>query len=230
VAKDDPAWKTSPRAYSLTLKRLGAVEMVTGDLTASERHYREALAIEEDLIRRHPGNAQWPFEMSYTLSDLGAALIQRGDADGAMAMWMRSLALRRTAVEADPKNVRAMSALASILNRIGRRQRDTKQLPEALATMREELRLRDTLIAIQGATPGRLLDQGFARLNLAGLLLDLSDAGPGPGDPAARTYAGEARALFQSVRLDGLKAPGAAAVDADFRKWYDIQAARFAKR
>ncbi len=38
------------RAYSLTLKRLGAVEMVTGATEASERHYRAALALEEDAI------------------------------------------------------------------------------------------------------------------------------------------------------------------------------------
>jgi tetratricopeptide (TPR) repeat protein len=232
VAKDDPAWRATPRAYTLTLKRLGAVEMMTGALEASERHYLEALAIEEDLIRRQPDNAQWQFEMSYTLSDLGVARIRRGDVDGAMTVWLRSLALRRTAVAADSKNVRAIHALATILNRVGRWYRERKRYPEALATMRDELRWRDTVIAIQGPSPGRLLEQGFARLNLAGVLLDIAgvEKAADARTPAARAHAAEARTLFESIRLDELKSPGSATIDADFRKLYDIQAARFARR
>lgn len=208
--------------------------MVSGALDASERHYREALAIEEDLLRKQPDNTQWQFEMSYTLSDLGAARVRQGDVDGAMTVWLRALALRRAAIEADPKNVRAINAMASILNRIGRWQREKKQYPEALATMREELRFRDASISILGPSAGRLLDQSFATVNLAALLLDLAEAGP--TDPTARdsaaasANAAEARALFQSVKLDDLKAPGTGAIDADFRKWYDTQAARLAKR
>jgi tetratricopeptide (TPR) repeat protein len=232
VPKDDPAWNTTPRAYSLALKRLGAVEMVSGALDASERHYREALAIEEDLLRKQPDNTQWQFEMSYTLSDLGAARVRQGDVDGAMTVWMRALALRRTAIEADPKNVRAINAMASILNRVGRWQRERKQYPEAMATLREELRLRDTSISILGPSRARLLDQGFALVNLTALLLDLAEADATPrGMAAARANAAaEARALFQSVKLDDLKAPGTGAIDAEFRKWYDTQATRLARR
>jgi eukaryotic-like serine/threonine-protein kinase len=228
VAKDDPAWRETPRAYTLTLKRLGAVEMVTGGLDASERHYREALAIEEDLIRRHPDNAQWRFEMSYTLSDLGAALRRRGQTAEAVAMWERALALRRTAVAADPKNVRAIQALANILNRLYWPSRDGKRYAEALAMVREELHWRDTLLAIQGSSSARLFDRGWARLNLSGILLDLVDADArGPG---ARARVSEARALFQSIRLDEMKKPGNANIDAEFLGKYERESARLARR
>jgi tetratricopeptide (TPR) repeat protein len=228
VPRDDPAWQAYPRAKTLTLKRLGAVEMVTGGLDASERHYRAALAIEEDVIRRDPGNAQWPYEMSYTLSDLGLALQRRGQHDEAIAMWTRALALRQAAVAADPKNVRAIHALATILNRLGRAQRDAKRPADALTLMREELRWRDTLLTIQGPSPSRLKEQSFARLNLAGLLLDLAADGRAP---AARGHADEARTLFRSVgRPADMASTSKADFNADYRQWYDIIAARVARR
>ena len=44
------------RPYTLALKRLGAVEMVTGALADSERHYRQALALETEQLRADPAN------------------------------------------------------------------------------------------------------------------------------------------------------------------------------
>jgi hypothetical protein len=95
--------------------------------------------------------------------------------------------------------------------------------------MRDELHWRDTLLTIQGPSPSRLKDRGFARPNLAGLLLDLAHAGRGP---AARAHADEARALFRSATPPADLQPTSAAAhaDADYREWYDIIAARISAR
>jgi hypothetical protein len=76
----------------------------------------------------------------------------------------------------------------------------------------------DTLIAIQGPSPSRLQEQGFARVNLAGLLLD-----PGQAD--------DARTLFRSTgRPADLPPTRSAESDADYRTWHDTIAARIARR
>jgi eukaryotic-like serine/threonine-protein kinase len=226
VPKDDPAWRSTPRAYVLALKRLGAVEMVTGALDASEHHYRAALAIEEDVIRRDPGNRQWPFELTYTLSDLGAALRRRGQVGEAVALWTRALALRRTALAADPKNVRAILGVATLLNRLTHAYLDTTRYAEAVAAAREELQLRDTLLALHGRLSNRVREHQWATLNLTGALLQLADMGV----PEARTHVNEARALFQSIPRDEIAASRAVESDREFRETYERLSARLARR
>lgn len=210
------------RDYSLTLKRLGAVEMVTGDLDASERHYRAALAMEEEAIRRHPGDRSWPFEMSYTLSDLGLALRRRGQTDECITLWLRALELRRAAVAADSTNQRATVAVSSLLYRLGGVYLATKRPADAIPVFREVLALREKMLTDSGRTPFRVREQGWAALQLSLSLLDLADA----GGPDAREHATEARALFRTLRPDDIKAAGSTAIDADFRREYDKIAAR----
>jgi non-specific serine/threonine protein kinase/serine/threonine-protein kinase len=226
IPADDPVWRTTPRAQVLTLKRLGAVEMMTGMLDASERHYRAALAIEEDVIRRDPGNTQWPFELSFTLSDLGAALARRGHLDDAVVMWTRALALRRTALAADPKNVRAAISVANLLNRLGSAYRRTTRHADAVAASREELQLRSSVLTLQGPVPVRVWEHRWATLNLAGALVELADTRV----PDAPAHVTEARALFRSIPPGDLEAAGAIDNRREFKKAYDVLAARFARR
>ena len=202
------------RAYSLTLKRLGAVEMVTGAHEASERHYRAALAMEEEAIRRNPGDQRWPFEMSYTLSDLGTALNRRGQFDEAIVMYMRALALRRTALAADPRNARAMGGVAGLLHRIGDTHIKTGRQAEAVSALREELALREKLIALGGRGPLRVREHGWSALMLTIALRNLADA----GGPEARAHANEARALLRTLDPDDITAPGVVTPDPEFRE------------
>ncbi len=221
TASDGESGGENARSYSLTLKRLGAGEMVSGALEASERHYRAALAIEEEAIRRNPGDRGWPFEVSYTLSDLGLALKRRGQNDEAIVFWRRALELRRTALAADPKNERAIGGVASLLYRLGLGYRDTGRPAEAVASFREELAIREKLIA-QGHTPSRVRDLGWSRLELTIALLNLAEA----GGPDARAHAAEARALFRTLRPDEIKLAGGTTIDDEFRQIYDKTAAR----
>jgi non-specific serine/threonine protein kinase/serine/threonine-protein kinase len=210
------------RGYSLTLKRLGAVEMVTDAPEASERHYRAALALEEAAIRRRPGDRTWPFEMSYTLSDLGLALKRRGETGECITLWLRALDLRRTALAADPRNERAMGAVASLLYRLGGAYLDTGRRAEAIAVFREDVAMREKLLAVAERVPSRVRDHGWSTLQLAIALQDLADA----GGPDAHAHSGEARALFRRLRPEDIKAPGVTTIDPEFRKGYDKMATR----
>jgi len=209
------------RSYSLTLKRLGAVEMVTGALEASERHYRAALAMEEDAIRRNPGDRSWPFEMSYTLSDLALALKRRGQTGEAIVFWQRALDLRRAALAADPMNERAIGAVANILYRLGLAYRDTDRPADAVAAFREELAIRDKMLE-KGRILSRVRDHDWSTLELAIALLNLADK----GGPDARAHTSEARALFRTLQPDQIKLAGGSRIDHEFRESYDKTAAR----
>jgi non-specific serine/threonine protein kinase/serine/threonine-protein kinase len=186
------------RPYSLILKRLGAVEMVTGQLDASERHYRAALALEEEGLRRDPGNARLLFEQTFTITDLGEAIRRRGRVDDAIALWARAMAIREAAVAADPANTRAITTLASLRSRLGRAYRDRGRLGDAIALLRAAVRAHDDLAARQRGNV-RPEERDWVRLTLAGTLLERAVA-DGAG---VRTAVDDARALLPPDREDG---------------------------
>jgi tetratricopeptide (TPR) repeat protein len=222
-----PESRRSPdlvRAYTLTLKRLGAVEMVMGALDESERRYRAALALEEDAAGRAGPNSRWPFEMSYTLSDLGLAASRRGNDDEAMRLWTRALDLRRAALAADPKNVRRMSAVASILTRLGGLHSRATRHADAVAAYAEALRLQETITKAGGRVPDRDRDEGWALLNLAAAQRDLASA------TRLRADADAARATFHRIRPDDVVDPATGKPLAAFRADYDKLATRLAAR
>jgi tetratricopeptide (TPR) repeat protein len=201
AARADQGWG---RAYSLTLKRLGAVEMVKGALDDSEAHYRAALAIEEGLARQEPGGGRWPFETSYTFSDLGLIASRRGNADEAVRLWTRALELRRHALVGDPKNVRFMSAVAATVRRLGGAHLDAGRWSLAVDAFEEELRLRDALIAIQGPLAQPLREQGWALAGLAQARLDRAGAGgAGAAEDLRAARAALARMSPEAVAAGG---------------------------
>ena len=210
------------RAYSLTLKRLGAVEMVTGALDESERRYRTALALEEEAAKAAGPNSRWPFETSYTLSDLGLVASRRGNADEAMRLWTRALELRRAALGAEPKNVRRMSAVASILTRLGGLHSRAGRHAEAVAAFEECLRLQEAIAHAGGRVPDGLRDVGWALINLAGAQLDLAAVTRSHADAEA------ARATVRRIRPDEVVDPATGKPLVQFREEYDRLARRLA--
>ena len=188
------------RDHAFALKRLGGVLLRAGKLDDSEHAYRQALAIDEDLVRRDP-RAQTRYDITFTLSDLGLVQSRRGHWPDAVALWKRALAIRQEAADADPKDVRALGGVATIYGRLGGAARAVKDFTGCVAIYRDELRVRDQLIAISGRLPGRVADQAWARLRLAEALLENA----GSAAPAARNaMVAEARALVRATgRNDG---------------------------
>jgi tetratricopeptide (TPR) repeat protein len=201
------------RPYTLALKRLGAVEMVTGDLDASEARYRAALALEEEALRDRPAGDPRSFETTYTLTDLGEALKRRGRTDEALALWARALAMRRAAVAADAANERALHGLAALLARIGRTHALDGRPAMAVEAFRDEIRQRDLVRARFGADPARDAARMWADLWLARALCDLVDAGAAP---AAAASLAEARTIYRTLRPAAVTTPNREGPDTVF--------------
>jgi tetratricopeptide (TPR) repeat protein len=186
------------RAYSLTLKRLGAVEMVEDDLDASEGHYRHALAIEEAMNAR-PGEAgRWNYEITYTLSDLGLIASRRGRLDEALSLWARALEIRQAALAADPRNERVLTGVATLLGRLGYAYRERKAHDAAVEVLERQLALRETALAIPGAPPSRRRERAATAIELAAGLLDRAASRPSSAAEDRR----RARAVLQHVAAD----------------------------
>jgi len=213
------------RPYTLLLKRLGAVEMVTGDLDASERHYRSALAIEEEAIHQQPSNLRMAFDETFTLTDLGEAIRRRGRVDEAIGLWQRALAVRQAAVAADPNDSRSRVSLAALQERLARGYRGQRRHQEAVGLLREALRHRDLLLQRQ---PGgiRAIERMWTRLSLAGVLADVAE-GRGAGATAALS---EARAIVQALDPDAATAGASDRPDAEFVQEYAALRTRLAAR
>jgi tetratricopeptide (TPR) repeat protein len=191
------------RPYTLALKRLGAVEMVQDALAESERHYRQALTFETEQLRAEPANGQWLFERTYTLSDLGLLAQQQGRHDEAIRLWTEARGVRGQALADDPKNVRRLHALATITGKLGRAHLEGGAYAEAEACFREEVALRERLVAAQRGERSRLVDLAWAKVNLATALLARD---PAAGRPtAARLDA--AREVFRTIDMRPIDGP-----------------------
>jgi len=211
------------RSYSVTLKRIGAVELRRKQYDRSEGHYRAALALEEALMRDDPANTRWPFEVTYTLSDL--ALLRRlgGDDVQAEALWTRALDLRRHALAADPNNVRMLSGVATILSKLSGVDHRARRFRQEIARLAECLALRERVLDIQGERSAPSAERAWAVLYLAQAHADFAAS----GDPAGRASTRVARALFARIAPDlvAFEPP-----DPEFQRLYGALAAQLRPR
>ena len=138
------------RSHAFALKRLGAILVAEGSLNDGEARYQAALALDEQMIARHPDDARYRYDITFSMNDLALIASKRGDDTRAESMWNRALAIRQTALAADPKNVRTISGIAYIRGALGNLYLPRKQFAEAIAQFREEIRVYDGLVAVAG--------------------------------------------------------------------------------
>jgi non-specific serine/threonine protein kinase/serine/threonine-protein kinase len=193
--------------HAVALKRLGALHLAAGELDDGERRYRAALAIEEQLLTRHPGHPTYRYDITFTLGDLAFLARKRGDSASARQQWLRALAIRQAILEADPRNVRAMRGVANLHGYLSRACRDLKQFDEALAHNREAMRLNERLVEIRGRQAVDLYALASAQLFCARALVDLAAASP----TAARSRLTMEAAALLRVAEPGVLAPATGA-------------------
>jgi non-specific serine/threonine protein kinase/serine/threonine-protein kinase len=212
------------RDHAFALKRLGGVLLRAGKFDDSERAYRQALAIDEDLARRDPGS-QTRYDITFTLSDLGLVQSRRGQWPDAIALWKRALVIRQETAASNPKDIRALGGVATIYGRLGGAAREAKDFAGCVAIYRDELRVRNQLIAVTGRLPGRVAEQAWARLRLAEALLE--NAGTATRSARADMIA-EARDLVRGTGRDDGKVSVTAGSPPGFIELHDRLTARLA--
>jgi tetratricopeptide (TPR) repeat protein/predicted Ser/Thr protein kinase len=186
------------RDHGFALKRLGGVLLRVDKFDHSERAYRQALVIDEEVARLDT-RPQTRYDMTFTLSDLGLVQSRRGQWPDAVVLWKRALAIRQEIAAADPKDIRALGGIATIYGRLGGAALVGKDFAGCVATYRDELRVRDRIIAVTGRLPNRVADQAWARLRLSEALLENAGIAK-PRDRAAMIA--EARQLVRATGRD----------------------------
>lgn len=221
--KGRPVTEIGDQAFAL--KRLGAVLLRAEKYDESERRYRQALALDEEAIRLDD-RPEVRYDITFTLSDLGLVQSRRGEWRDAVAMWGRALEIRQAAADADPRDVRALAGVATLFGRLGEAAAVQQDFVTSVARYRDELRLRDQIIVVQGKLPARVSEQAWARLNLATALLD--GVAAASRDPARATWPEEARRLTRSTHREDGKVPVTAGSEPGFLQLHDALTARLA--
>lgn len=209
--------------HAFALKRLGAVLMRRMAFDESERRYREALALDEETIRRDD-RPQTRFDITFTMSDLALVQSRQGRWEDAEALWRQALVIREAAVASDPNDNRALSGVGVLYGRLGTAANARRDYLAAVAAYRDELVRRERLIALAGSLPGRVSERAWARLRLAEALLNV----PAAAGRAARRA--EAQRLVSALtRADG-RTSVAAGSEPGYVELYDKVTARLAAR
>lgn len=209
--------------HSFALKRLGALEVAAGQLDDGERHYRAALAFDEELVARHPDHPRYRYDMTFSLTDLGVVARRRGDFAAAEALYRRALEVRQAALDADPKNVRLMQGVVRVHSYLFRVLIDAQRPAEAVDHARASLLLRERLLGIVGPSLEAASNPCWGRLNLAWALLEVAADAP----PAARAReVAEASSLVRRASAPGCGGDRGPLADPDFVKFLDEQRAR----
>jgi non-specific serine/threonine protein kinase/serine/threonine-protein kinase len=136
LSSADPSNREFKRAVALVHKRMGAILWVLGRYPEAVTAYREAGAVDEQLVESAPSDMRAKIDLSYDYSDLGNLLNFLGDSHGIQTM-NRALALRREAFAADRQDARARFSLVSLLHRVAHVEHGSGEVKTALEHVSE---------------------------------------------------------------------------------------------
>jgi non-specific serine/threonine protein kinase/serine/threonine-protein kinase len=182
------------RGHARALKRLAAVLVKDKRLDEGEARYRQALALDEAVVARNPGNAPFRYDMTFSLTDLAFVARERGDVPTAEMLYRRALAIRQEVLDADPSNSRALQGVANIHQYLSSIYGSKGEFAKAADALRLSLALSDRLPAAVAATPAVRINRAWGHLNLATSLLQQAERAS-PRDRAAAVTG--ARAALQ---------------------------------
>jgi tetratricopeptide (TPR) repeat protein len=142
---DDPVWR---RDVSVTLNRLGSVDLKGGDTAAALSRYEEALGIMRRLAERDPSNATWQRDLAISINGVGDVKAQRGEARGALAAYDEGLTIMRGLQAHDPTNLDLQREIAVRLNATGDMKLSLGDAAAATADHEEGLTICRALVKI----------------------------------------------------------------------------------
>jgi serine/threonine protein kinase len=130
---------SSPGNVALYRKRLGAVLVKTGDLTAGLQQYQAAAALDESRVRENPADGRAKMDLSYDYSDWGYTLVLMGDNRAGLEQYRKAENIRAELAAADPRDVRAANGLVSIESRIASALADSGERKASRQTFRKAI-------------------------------------------------------------------------------------------
>ncbi len=140
---NDPEWQ---HEVSVTLNRLGSIDLSSGEAAEALKDYEEALEIMRPVAKRHPSNAKWQRELAMSLEGIGAVKSYTGDARGALAAYDEGLAIIRRLAQDAPSNLELQRQIAVRLDETGDMKLTTGDTAAAEADYEEGLTIARALV------------------------------------------------------------------------------------
>lgn len=145
--------------------------------------YREALELQERLVRENPGVTAYLSDLAKSHNNLGSLLGETGKPDEALQAYEQALQIRLQMKREGETSAEAQNSLAQIYNNIGNLLCDTGKTNEALQAFEEALKIRTQLAE---ENTGKAAFQGSLAVsynNMGNLLADT-----GKLDQALQSY------------------------------------------
>ena len=133
---------------SFAHKHLGGLLATQHDpdqLRAGFEQYKQALALDEELVKANPQDGNRRYAITFTYSDMGYILGKLGDVDGAIGYYQKAFAIRSALAAADPQDTRARAGLANTYGYLANLKMRKGRMREALEDEKHSFELRKAL-------------------------------------------------------------------------------------
>lgn len=133
---------------SFAHKHLGgllATQREPDQLRAGFDQYKQALVLDEELLKASPQDGNLRYAITFTYSDMGYILGNLGDIDGAIGYYQKAFAIRSALAAADPQDTRARGGLANTYAYLANLMVRKGLLRDALDDQKQSFELRKAL-------------------------------------------------------------------------------------
>ena len=188
VVAKQPDNQDASGALSVSLYKLGDVQLKAGDPAAALQSYQQSLDTARKLDGPGARRVLW-----VSTEKLGDAKLAENDLPGALAAFETGLSLAKTRATDEPANPEAARDLSISLAKVGALQRVQQNYAEALTTY-------DQALGIRRGLAGKHEGNKLARRDLALALNDVGDTRLASGDiDGALSAYNEAASLFREI-------------------------------
>ena len=130
---------------SAMLSNEGDLLRARGDLTGALKCYRDALEIDQRMVKQYPNDTDWQRDLSIDYETVGNVLGAQGDLSGALKNYRDEVAIWEKLVKQDPSNADWQSGLSISYEKVGDVLGAQGDLSGALKNYRGEVAIMDKL-------------------------------------------------------------------------------------
>jgi eukaryotic-like serine/threonine-protein kinase len=163
-----------------------------GNTAGAMEHMRKAVALNEELVREHPGDFGYEQALAAKHNFFALLLMSVGDRAGQLEQNLKGVAAGKALVAADPANAFFRKELAVQLGNVGSTLMQMQEKAKALEYFREALPIYDALVAADPSDISTRRNWAVGHRNVG--------LGIGASDPAeAFRYLDKAVAIFREL-------------------------------
>ena len=138
---------TALSSRAKALRQIGDVRLKQGDMAGAAEAFGEALKLDEELARRHPGDTALLANMAKSEYTMGEAHYMKGELDSAQRWWQRQAATVQRLLELEPDKPERAHDFANAHMNLGAIELARNNLKEAEAEFSQALARQEALVA-----------------------------------------------------------------------------------